>query len=145
MVDNPTYVDINIFVYWLGKHPEFGETALTWIKKIENSQRGKYVTSSLTLYEILVIIAGLTGKNLKNQALVTDVINAVTRIKGLIIEPLKPEDFTKAFDLMKECNLDYEDSIHLATARRTNATEIVSNDKDFDKVKWIKRLWEQTE
>src|SRR3990170_7857056 len=98
MVDNPTYVDINVLVYWLGKHPEFGETALAWIKKIENSQRGKYVTSSLTIYETLVIIAGLTGKTWKNQALVTDVVNAITRIKGLIIEPLKPEDFTKALD-----------------------------------------------
>jgi predicted nucleic acid-binding protein len=33
---------------------------------------------------------------------------------------------------MKEYNLDYEDSIHLAVAQRTNAQEILSNDKDFD-------------
>src|SRR5512135_2301508 len=112
MVDNPTYVDINTFVYWLGQHPEFGETALVWIKKIENSQRGKYVTSSLTLYQTLVIMAGLTGKNLKNPTLTTAIIDAITHIKGLTIEPLKVEDYTKALDLMKEYNLDFEDSIH---------------------------------
>jgi predicted nucleic acid-binding protein len=33
---------------------------------------------------------------------------------------------------MKEYNLDYEDSIHLAVALRTGAQEIVSNDKDFE-------------
>ncbi|MEM3377959.1 MAG: type II toxin-antitoxin system VapC family toxin [Candidatus Bathyarchaeia archaeon] len=132
MVGNPTYVDINIFVYWLGNHPIFGKTAYTWIKTIENSPRGKYVTSTLTLYQTLVIIAGLTGKNLKDKIFTAEVINAITHIKGLTIEPLKPEDFTKAVELTKEYRLDYEDSLHLAVALRTNAQEIISNDKDFD-------------
>jgi predicted nucleic acid-binding protein len=132
MVDNSTYVDTNIFIYWLGNHPKFGETAYNWIKKIENSPRGKYVTSSLTLYETLVIIAGLTGKSLKDKTFTEEVIHSITHIKGLTIEPLKPEDFTKAVDLMKEYNLDYEDSIHLAVALRTGVQEILSNDKDFD-------------
>jgi len=126
------YVDINIFVYWLGNHPKFGETAYKWIKEIENSSRGEYVTSSLTIYETLVIIAGLTGKNLKDKTFTEKVVNSITHIRGLTIEPLKPEDFTKAVDLMNDCKLDYEDSIHLAVAIRTGAQEIVSNDKDFD-------------
>lgn len=132
MVDNSSYVDINIFVYWLGNHPTFGETAYKWIKKIENSPRGKYVTSSLTLYETLVIIAGLTGKSLKDETFTEEVINSITHIKGLMIEPLKLEDFTKAVDLMREYNLDCEDSIHLAVALRTGVQEILSNDNDFD-------------
>jgi len=89
MVDSPRYVDINIFVYWLGKHPTFGEVAYEWIKKIEKSPRRRYVTSSLTLYEALVIIAGLTGKSLKDRILMEGVINPVTNLKGLVIEPLK--------------------------------------------------------
>jgi predicted nucleic acid-binding protein len=132
MVANSSYVDINIFVYWLGNHPKFGEIAHDWIKKIENSSRGEYVTSSLTLYETLVIIAGLTGKSLKDKEFTEKVVNAITHIKGLVIEPLKPEDFTKAVDLLQEYNLDYEDSIHLAVAIRTGVQEILSNDKDFD-------------
>lgn len=132
MVDQKHYVDVNIFVYWLGNHPKFGETAHKWIKQIENSPRGEYVTSSLTIYEALVIIAGLTGKNLKEKNFVEEVVNALTHIKGLVIEPLKLEDFAKALDLMNDCKLDYEDAIHLATATRLSAQEIVTNDKDFD-------------
>ncbi|MCJ7613725.1 type II toxin-antitoxin system VapC family toxin [Candidatus Bathyarchaeota archaeon] len=132
MVDQPRYVDVNIFIYWLGNHPKFGETAYKWIKKIDQSPRGEYVTSSLTIYETLIIIAGLTGKNLKDKNFVGNVINSLTHIKGLTIEPLKPEDFIKAVHLMNDCKLDYEDSIHLAIATRTGAQEIVSNDKDFD-------------
>jgi predicted nucleic acid-binding protein len=132
MVVTQSYGDINIFVYWLGNHPKYGETAKKWIKKIENAQRGEYVTSSLTLYETLIIIAGLAGKNLKDKEFTEDVINSMTHIKGLAIEPLKPDDFTKAVDLMETYKLDYEDSLHLAVAIRVNAQEILSNDKDFD-------------
>ncbi len=132
------YIDVNVFVYWLGNHPKYGQIALEWIKKIESSQKGEYITSALTLYETIVIMGGLTGKNLKDQNFVQQVITPITRIPGLVIEPLKSEDFQKAAELMNECKLDYEDSLHLAVAIRTGAQEIISNDKDFDNTQ-IKR------
>ena len=133
MVDKSRYyVDVNVFVYWLGNHPIYGQVALDWIKKMEVSPRGEYISSALTLYETLVIIGGLTGKNLKDKDFVQQVINPITRIKGLVIESLRSEDFKEALDLMNECKLDYEDSLHLTVAIRTGAQEIISNDKDFD-------------
>jgi len=139
MVGRPRYVDINVFVYWLGKHPEFGEAAYDWVKRIEGSPRGEFVTSSLTLYEALVIVAGLTGKSLRDEGFVEAVVGSITRVRGLVVEPLKSEDFAKAVDLMRECGLDFEDSVHLAVALRVDAKEIVSNDRDFD-VAPIKRI-----
>ena len=133
MVDKSRYyLDVNVFVYWLGNHPKYGQTAREWIKKIETSQRGEYVTSALTLYETLVIMGGLTDKNLKDKNFVQQVINPITSIKGLTIESLKVEDFKKGADLMNEYKLDYEDSLHLAVAIRIDARETISNDKDFD-------------
>ena len=139
MVGRPRYVDINVFVYWLGKHPEFGEAAYGWVRRIEGSPRGEFVTSSLTVYETLVIVAGLMGKSLRDRGFVEAVVNSVTRIKGLVIEPLRSEDFARAVDLMKECGLDFEDAVHLAVAMRVGAREIVSNDGDFDAAP-IKRI-----
>ena len=133
MVDSPRYVDINIFVYWLGKHPTLGKVALEWIRRIEVSSRGSYVTSSLTLYETLVIISGLVGRSLRDKTLIEGVVNPIMNLKGLVIEPLRPEDYTQALDLMEEYSLDYEDSLHLSVAKRKGAKEIISNDKDFDK------------
>jgi uncharacterized protein len=139
MVDKSRYyVDVNVFVYWLGNHPKYGQAALDWIKKMETSPRGEYVSSALTLYETLVILGGLTGKNLKNKEFVKHVIDPIMRIKGLVIESLRSEDFKKAADLMNECKLDYEDSLHLAVAIRTGSQEIISNDKDFE-ITQIKR------
>jgi predicted nucleic acid-binding protein len=133
MVDPESYVDINIFIYWLGNHPTFGKPAYKWVKKIEDAPRGKYVTSSLTLYQTLVIIAGLTGRNLKDKPLVEEIINSITSLPSLVITPLTTEDIAKAVSLMKEYDLDYEDALHLTTALRNNVKEIISNDQDFDK------------
>ncbi len=130
MEEKKRYVDVNIFVYWLGNHPKFGEVAYRWVQQIENSSK-EYFTSSLTVYETLVIMAGLTGKNLKDAVFAEKVTGALTHMKGLTIEPLKPEDLTGALNLMSNYNLDYEDALHLAVATRVGAQEIISNDKDF--------------
>ena len=41
MVENKIYVDINVFVYWLGGHPKLGKTAYKWIREIEGSKTRK--------------------------------------------------------------------------------------------------------
>lgn len=140
MVAPESYVDSNVFVYWLGGHPTFGKKAYEWIKKIEGSPRGKYVTSSLTLYETLIIIAGLTGKSLNDGTFVEEIVGAVAGIQNLTITPLAVRDETEAVNLMKEYNLDYEDALHLAAALRNNVKEIISNDRDFDKTP-LKRVF----
>lgn len=140
MVDARSYVDVNIFVYWLGNHPTYGEAAYRCISRIEESPQRKYVTSSLTLYEALVIIAGLTGRSLKDKQLVGSIIDAITGLRGLVIIRLEPEDHVRAIELMEEYGLDYEDSLHLATALKTGVKEIVTNDEDFDNTP-LKRIF----
>lgn len=142
MVDKArSYIDVNVFVYWLGNHPKYTAQAEKWIKKVEDSKRGEYVTSSLTLYEALVILGGLLGKSLKDKDFVNQVVKPITSIKALTIEPLKSDDFKKAAGLMTECGLDFEDCLHLAVASRIGAQSIISNDKDFDNTQ-IKRIFE---
>ena len=134
------YVDVNVFVFWLGKHPIFGETACNWIRKITNSSPKEFITSSLTIYEALYILAGLSGTNLKNKRFVQQITLSLTEIKGLTIEPLKPEDLTNAAELMNDNKIDYEDALHLAVATRTGVKEIITNDKRFNVVN-IKRIF----
>ncbi|MEM3510929.1 MAG: type II toxin-antitoxin system VapC family toxin [Nitrososphaerales archaeon] len=142
MVDQNSegYIDVNVFVYWLGNHPTLGRTSYEWVRKIEGASRGKYVTSALTLYQIMVIIAGLTGKNLKNQELVEEVVNSIEGLSSLRIMPLTMEDLIEAAKLMKEYSLDYEDAIHLASALKSRAKEIISNDVDFDRTPLKRRF-----
>ena len=124
----------------MGKHPFFGEKAYQWIKNIEVSPKAKYVTSTLTIYETLAIIAGLTGNSLKDKLFVEEVINAIVGIQNLVITPFTLEDGMEAINLMMEYSLDYEDALHLATALRNRVKKIISNDKDFDKTP-LKRIF----
>jgi len=140
MVDAKSYVDINIFVYWLSGHPSLGETAQQWIKKLEDAPHRRYVTSSLTVYETLVIIAGLTGRSLKDRTLIEGVVESIRGLRGLEIIPFRLEDLTHAVELMQEYDVDYEDCLHLTAALRTGAEEMISNDRDFDKTP-LKRVF----
>lgn len=132
MVDPEAYVDANVFVYWLGKHPAHGRTALELVRRMEDPGQRRYVTSSLTIYEVLVIVAGLAGKNLKDRGLV-EAVGSISGLPGLRIAPLAKEDLAGAPKLMDEYSLDYEDALHLAAALRNGAEEIISNDRDFDR------------
>ena len=127
------YVDVNVFIYWLAGHPEYGERAREWVRRVEHGGRGEYVTSTLTLYEAAVILAGLSGRSLKDREFLESIINPITSLPGLEIAALREKDLTQALELMEAYSLDYEDALHLAVALREKATTIVSNDKDFDK------------
>ncbi|RLE76120.1 MAG: VapC toxin family PIN domain ribonuclease [Thermoprotei archaeon] len=133
MVDKPKYVDVNVFIYWLGGHPLHGKKSRKWIRKIEKAAPREYMTSSLTIYETLIIHAGLTGRNMRDIEFVRRIIEAFERLKGLAIEPLKREDMAQAIELMDKYQLDYEDALHLTTALKAGATIVISNDKDWDK------------
>jgi uncharacterized protein len=127
------YLDVNILIYWIMKHPEFGEKALNWIIQAEDSP-GAYITSALSIYESAFIIAGLHGKTLNDQSLMEEITSSFSDLKGIHFAPLTFEQLTEAPNLMTQYNLDLEDAVHLTVALENNASRIISNDKDFDRV-----------
>jgi len=132
-VDPEAYLDVNVFVYWLGGHPTHGADAHRWIKTVENSVGMMYATSTLSLYQILVVMASLTGTTLRDAGFVEKVHAAITGLPGLRMVPLTSSHFSRALDLMQIYGVDYEDALHLAVAMDEGLNKIVSNDRDFDK------------
>jgi len=57
------------------------------------------------------------------------------------VVPLDSEDLYKAEKYLVNYAFKPSDALHIATMEKTGATLIVSEDKDFDKVAWIKRVW----
>ncbi len=127
------YIDVNVFVYWLGGHPQFGRQALHWIEKAENASPKSFITATLTLYETIVILAGLSNTNLRDEQFIRDVMKALTSLKGLAFVPLEANDYLRALTLMRKHSLDLEDSLHLTIALKTSSSKIISNDQDFDR------------
>ncbi|RLG53325.1 MAG: VapC toxin family PIN domain ribonuclease [Thermoproteota archaeon] len=130
MVEGEDYLDVNVFVYWLAGDPKFGSKALDWIKRVEEKP-DKFVTCSLTVWEVLVIASGLAGRNLRDYDFVNEIVRAVIET-GIRIVDLKVEDFLSALSFVSQ-GLDLEDSIHLSVAKRLKCKRIVSNDRDFEK------------
>ena len=121
---------MNVFVYWLGGDPRFGKRSHEWIKQME--EKDGFVTSSLTLYELLVIFAGIANNDLKDPNFTISILRAIMGLRGLEIIDLDPDDFAKALALMEAYDLHLEDALHLAAAMRVGAQEIITNDSHFE-------------
>ena len=50
-------------------------------------------------------------------------------------------DMIAAIDDMNKYGLDFVDALTLQTMKRNNINEIYTNDRDFDRVKWVRRVW----
>jgi len=60
-----------------------------------------YITSTLTIYEIIVIIAGLLGKTLNGINFIRNIIYAINSLRGLSLEPLESNDMINALNFME--------------------------------------------
>jgi len=58
--------------------------------------------------------------------------------------PLGAEDFFAAEKYLVDYNLKPSDALHVATMEKAGTSLIVTEDKEFDRVAWIRRLWPTT-
>lgn len=56
------------------------------------------------------------------------------------VVPLEAEDYELMKEFMLKYNLKPSDALHVTSMRRSGANYIVSEDPDFDKVEWVKRI-----
>ena len=114
------YIDVNVLYYYLTAHEEFGERSKDLI------ERYALATSALTIWLLYVL---------------TKLENVATILEELEIEilPLTSEIFERARMLKKP--KDFEDRIHLATMLEHGIEIILSNDKDFDEIPEIRRIF----
>ena len=114
------YIDVNVLYYYLTAHEEFGERSKDLI------ERYALATSALTIWLLYVL---------------TKLENVATILEELEIEilPLTSEIFERARMLKKP--KDFEDRIHLATMLEHSIEIILSNDKDFDEIPKIRRIF----
>ena len=115
-----TYIDVNVLYYYLTAHEEFGERAKELIEQYS------LATSALTVWLLHVL---------------TKLENVDTILEELEIEilPLTSQIFKRVRTLEKP--KDFEDRIHLATMLEHGIRVILSNDRDFDGIPEIRRIF----
>ncbi len=99
------------------------------------------VISDFSIYTVALVMEnnGKTPKEIKKF------FASLFAYAGLRIHPLSNDDRIAAATLMEKHGLSLDDALVLQTTLASQATALVSLDRDFDKVKEIKRIEPATE
>ena len=117
------YADTNFFISFLNKDDSLHLDA----QKLYNKYKGNLDTSLLTIAELL---DGCEKRGLDPEIIVSSVFQ-ITRVSGITLE-----EGLRAAHYMKEKKLFAIDALHASLSN----FEIISSDKDFDKVD-VERIW----
>ena len=127
------YLDANFFVLCNFDTGSRGETA----RKIQQEiiEKGRAFTSSLALDEVMWVLI----KNGK-KSLVRETIEDIFATQNLSVLDVTGSSALDALDQFENYDLKPRDAFHVAIMKSNKISEIVSDDKDFDRVKGIKRI-----
>lgn len=130
------FVETNIFLYVITAHPEFGPIAKRILDRVYSGEEA--ATSSLVIAEVCAWL-----EYQKKKTLVDTFLNAIDSYPILRKHETTYADLQMARELAPSYpRLEFFDRVYLAQMERHNLTEIYSNDKAFDKVEGIKRIFE---
>jgi hypothetical protein len=130
------FVDANVFIYVLVKSPEKDyQISQRILRRIENGEEA--ATSLAVIQEVVDWLEYNNGKK-EARSFLTAANSYLTMNKLNTTW----NDFLTALDDMDEHNIDFVDALTLQTMKKNKINEIYSNDKDFDRVKSIERIWE---
>jgi len=130
------FVDANVFIYILVKSPkEAYETSKRILQRIENGEEA--LTNTAIIQEV---VDWLEYNNRKRE--VKNFITAINSYLTMNKVNTAWDDMLAAQDDVEKHDIDFVDALTLQTMKKNNTKEIYSNDTDFDRIKWIKRIWE---
>lgn len=128
------FVDSNIFIYVLDRHPKFGKTAKEVLKRIEAGEEA--VTSTLVIEEVCAYL-----KKHRREMEIAGFVGSLRGYGSLLKRPCLFEDFITVVESSRVHKIDWEDLVIVAQMQREGVNEIYSNDADFDHMPGIRRIF----
>ena len=127
------YIDSNVFFYAKIMDRAYGRSCSNVLRKVASGATNAS-TSALVAVEV--------ANALRKYGLAKDVPAEVRAIFSLGIEVfhLEATDVREAAEIFAETNIGPYDCAHAAIMRRNGLKEIISADKEFDRLHWLKRL-----
>lgn len=127
------YVDSNVFFCAKIADPRYGEACARIIEDIAIGEL-RAAASALVILEVASALKkyGL-GRAVRGE------INAICSL-GMILDPVDEIVLGWVGEIHHETGVDPYDCVHAATMRKLGVTEILSADKDFDKIPAIRRI-----
>lgn len=134
------FIDSNIFIYHLAGDEQYGETASPILERISRGEEA--ATSTLILSQV---IAYLRWK--KKGFVIPQFIDFLRSTPTIHKVETSFSDFVAAQKLQEKTKVkwaSWDDLTIAAQMSRTGITEIYSNDKDFDTIPNIKRVFNES-
>ena len=131
------FVDSNVFVYHLAADPIYGQKAKRLLESIEGGEEG--ATSTLVIVQVCSYL-----KWKGRQIVIPLFLSLLKRLISLKKVETNMLDFEEARSIQSELKLPWsmwDDIVIAAQMKRLDIKEIYSNDNDFDKIPWIKRVF----
>lgn len=130
------FVDANLFLYVLVKSPkEAYETSKRILERIEDGEEA--FTNTAVIQEV---VDWLENNNRKKE--VGSFIKAVNSCLTMNKVDTAWHDMLAALDDTEKHDIAFVDALALQTMKKNNTREIYSNDRDFDRIDWVERIWE---
>ncbi len=152
------FIDANIFLYKIFDHWRYAESCGNLLKDV-NRGRFSAVSSVFVCNEVFhrVMIAEVVEKYKidpkravrylkENPRAIGDLeaawsaIENIEQIENLKIAGVGVEVMRLSLELSRRYCLLSNDAVHLATMQKEGAKTLASNDRDFERVDWVK-LW----
>ncbi|MEM0373661.1 MAG: type II toxin-antitoxin system VapC family toxin [Sulfolobales archaeon] len=129
------FVDANVFIYVLVKSPkEDYLTSKSILKRIEDGEEA--ITSTSIIQEVVEWLEYNNRRKEVEKFLVA--LNSYAMMRKV---EASWRDMLDAASDMEKYGLDFVDALTLQVMKKNNVTEIYTNDRDFDRVEWVRRIW----
>lgn len=129
-----SFLDTNVLLrHLLADHPDHSPRATAFLERIERGDV-RVRTSHLVVFETVFTLER-TYKRAKAE--IASAVLPLIELPGILLPQKRL--FRAAFDLYVQRNLPFADAYHAALMQRTGLREIVTFDRDFDRIPGITR------
>ncbi len=129
------FIDANVFIYVLVKSPKKDYEISKEI--LERAEKGEETATSLAV--IQEVIDWLEYNNRKKE--IKSFLVAVNSYLSMEKLTTTWEDLVPALGEMEKHDIDFVDALTLQCMKKNKMDEVYSNDKDFDRVEGVRRIW----
>jgi predicted nucleic acid-binding protein len=130
------FVDANVFIYVLVRSPKKDYDVARGI--LEGIEKGEQAVTSVAVIQEVVDWLEYNGRKKE----VRTFLSAVNSYLSMEKRGVEWSHFMPAMEDMDKHKIDFVDALTLQIMKECGVEEIYSNDKDFERVDWAKRIWE---
>ena len=129
------FLDANVLLrHLLQDHPQQSPRATAYLERIERGEL-EVRTADVVIFETVFT---LQRQYRHPKAMIRDVLLPLLDLPGIVLPGKR--HFHRVFDLYVNLNVSFADAYYAVLMERLNLTEIVTFDKEFDRVPGITRV-----